>query len=41
MRGCVLAGKVVFEDGVIPAPRWPDERPGSVNGREPGEEPSD
>ncbi|HUK66452.1 MAG TPA: hypothetical protein VLV17_06450 [Anaeromyxobacteraceae bacterium] len=26
MRGCVLCGKVVFEDGVIPAPRWPVPR---------------
>lgn len=24
MRGCVLFGKVVFEDGVAPAPRWPE-----------------
>ena len=30
MRGCILCGKVVFEDGVIPAPRWP-----SADGTEP------
>jgi len=23
MKGCVLFGKVVFEDGIVPAPRWP------------------
>ncbi len=26
MKGCVLVGKVKFEDGVIPAPVWPDGR---------------
>lgn len=31
MRGCVLCGKVVFEDGIIPAPRWPSgEEDGEV-----------
>ncbi|MGC3999389.1 MAG: hypothetical protein QM767_18885 [Anaeromyxobacter sp.] len=25
MKGCVLAGKVTFPDGRIPAPVWPDE----------------
>jgi hypothetical protein len=31
MRGCVLQGKVVFEDGVVPSPRWPSapERDGA------------
>jgi hypothetical protein len=24
MRGCVLAGRVVFEDGVVPSPVWPE-----------------
>jgi hypothetical protein len=23
MRGCILVGKVVFEDGVVPWPVWP------------------
>lgn len=23
MRGCVLAGKVTFQDGVVPHPVWP------------------
>ncbi len=23
MRGCVIAGKVTFEDGVAPRPVWP------------------
>ncbi len=29
MKGCILVGKVKFEDGVIPAPVWPEdaERP--------------
>lgn len=26
MKGCVLVGKVKFQDGVIPAPVWPEER---------------
>ncbi len=26
MKGCVLVGKVKFEDGVVPAPIWPDGR---------------
>jgi hypothetical protein len=24
MRGCVIAGRVVFEDGVVPWPVWPE-----------------
>ena len=27
MKGCVLAGKVQFADGVIPAPVWPPGHP--------------
>ena len=23
MRGCILVGRVVFQDGVVPAPVWP------------------
>jgi len=23
MRGCVLHGKVAFQDGVVPGPEWP------------------
>jgi hypothetical protein len=23
MRGCILVGKVTFQDGVVPAPVWP------------------
>ncbi len=23
MKGCILVGKVQFEDGVVPAPVWP------------------
>lgn len=25
MKGCILVGKVTFQDGVIPAPVWPEE----------------
>jgi hypothetical protein len=25
MKGCILAGKVTFQDGVIPSPVWPSE----------------
>jgi hypothetical protein len=36
MKGCVLVGKVRFQDGVIPSPVWPEEaRPGR---RPPAEE---
>ena len=24
MRGCVLVGRVTFEDGVVPWPVWPE-----------------
>jgi hypothetical protein len=24
MRGCVLVGRVTFQDGVIPYPVWPE-----------------
>jgi hypothetical protein len=23
MKGCILVGKVTFQDGVVPAPVWP------------------
>jgi hypothetical protein len=33
MKGCVLVGKVKFEDGVIPSPIWPPGRgPGRPEG---------
>jgi len=35
MKGCVLAGKVVFQDGIVPAPAWP---PGAERGQAPGDE---
>jgi hypothetical protein len=25
MKGCVLVGKVKFEDGVVPSPVWPED----------------
>lgn len=35
MKGCILVGKVTFQDGVIPAPVWPpddaESGPGSRN----------
>ncbi len=27
MKGCVLVGKVTFQDGTIPDPVWPDAHP--------------
>ncbi len=38
MKGCVLVGKVQFQDGAVPEPRWP---PGKepARRREGGEEP--
>jgi len=27
MKGCILAGKVSFEDGVVPSPVWPPDHP--------------
>jgi hypothetical protein len=24
MRGCILVGKVTFQDGVVPHPVWPE-----------------
>ncbi len=24
MRGCILAGRVTFQDGVVPYPVWPE-----------------
>ncbi len=26
MKGCILVGKVTFQDGVIPSPVWPEGR---------------
>lgn len=32
MKGCILVGKVTFQDGVIPAPVWPEagDRPAAA-----------
>lgn len=32
MKGCILVGKVTFQDGVVPAPVWPPEAGGSQRG---------
>jgi len=32
MRGCILVGKVSFQDGIIPAPVWPPRADGSPGG---------
>lgn len=37
MKGCILVGKVEFEDGVIPAPVWPDGRRPAPAASEDGE----
>jgi len=34
MKGCVLVGKVKFQDGVIPSPVWPQGREGASPGEE-------
>jgi len=34
MKGCILVGKVTFQDGVVPAPEWPAE--GGAPAGEPG-----
>ncbi len=26
MKGCVLVGKVKFQDGAVPEPQWPPEK---------------
>jgi hypothetical protein len=33
MRGCVLVGKVVFEDNLVPSPTWPDRSEGELPAR--------
>lgn len=40
MKGCILVGKVTFQDGVIPSPVWPPNADGSPGGprRPDGEE---
>jgi hypothetical protein len=35
MKGCVLVGKVKFEDGAIPDPVWPASVPDPVPVRDP------
>jgi hypothetical protein len=37
MKGCVLCGKVAFEDGRIPAPVWPGEASAAPRRLAPGE----
>jgi len=39
MKGCILMGKVTFQDGVVPAPVWPPDHPRSKQKAdgEPGE----
>lgn len=41
MKGCILVGKVKFEDGVVPAPVWPEDGRSAPaagpGGREPDE----
>ena len=36
MKGCILVGKVTFQDGVIPSPVWPPDAAPSA--REPARE---
>jgi hypothetical protein len=39
MKGCILVGKVTFQDGVIPSPVWPEGARRRPDG--PGEPPSE
>jgi hypothetical protein len=32
MKGCILVGKVVFQDGVVPSPVWPEKPEGGDGG---------
>jgi len=32
MKGCILVGKVVFQDGGIPSPVWPEKPEGGDGG---------
>ncbi len=32
MKGCILVGKVTFQDGVVPAPVWPPRADGTPGG---------
>ena len=32
MKGCVLAGKVQFQDGAVPSPVWPEKKGSEVEG---------
>ena len=41
MRGCVLAGKVEFEDGKQPVPRWPSGTRSDGGRSEPGRDADD
>lgn len=41
MRGCVLVGKVTFQDGVIPAPVWIARARGATEGTAPSAGPLD
>jgi hypothetical protein len=36
MKGCVLVGKVTFQDGQIPAPVWPPGHPRAARGEAAG-----
>lgn len=38
MKGCILYGKVTFQDGVIPAPVWPPGHEGRGDAMPPGSE---
>jgi len=42
MKGCILVGKVVFQDGVVPAPQWPPGTgPAATRRRRPDPAPAD
>jgi hypothetical protein len=40
MKGCVVFGKVQFQDGVVPSPVWPEGKgPAGRAARAPADEP--
>jgi hypothetical protein len=41
MKGCILVGKVTFQDGVVPSPVWPSGNPEASGESQPSWAPSE
>jgi hypothetical protein len=41
MKGCILVGKVTFQDGVVPSPVWPSGNPEASGESQPSSAPSE